>query len=86
MGVSGVSPAMESASFARSPSNSSQTYSPGQLLVGDVSIDLTWKNHKTLSAFDLISIRMAGRIIGQQCSGAGYDIMEQKMGTCSRTK
>ena len=55
-------------------------------MVGNISSDLMGKDHKSLPALDLIGMGIAGRIIRVQSSGAGNDIMEQIMGTCSRTK
>lgn len=59
---------------------------PWKCMVGNISSDLMGKDHKSLPALDLIGMGIAGRIIRVQSSGAGNDIMEQIMGTCSRTK
>ena len=57
---------------------------PGKLLIGNVGVDLSGKDHKALPAFDGIFPGDAFRIARHKLSGPGNDIVEQKVGPGSR--
>ena len=52
---------------------------PGEVLVGDIGVDLIGKDHKALSAFDLIYMGVSRCVVCIQHTRTGYNIVEQVM-------
>src|SRR5699024_3573481 len=59
---------------------------PGEFCIGNIGIDLVGKDHKSLTAVNLIFPRLSFGVVGDQLPGSGYDIVEEIVISCRGTE